>query len=277
MSPKEHKQMEQLIIESAEDLFMEKGSASTSTTEIAKKAGCNQTLVHYYFRTKEKLFQAIFERKIKAFLTVFEDIGNMDLPFEEKLKRIIDNHFELISVNSRLPFFILNEMTTNPSRIGILKEKFAPMATNVYSRLDSDMKKAIQEGKIRKMETLELFITILSLNISVFLLHPILKEVLDLKKEKFREYARKRKKQNIEIILNSLTPEKRGNYEKKVFTRIGIDDRSLPSCPDKPGRVPDKSSGALSLDTTVGADRKSPELLSGRSQYDVYAPFDPVG
>jgi len=60
--------MEQLIVETAERLFLEKGFAMTSTTEIAKEIGCNQALVHYYFRTKAKLFEAIFEKKIKLFI-----------------------------------------------------------------------------------------------------------------------------------------------------------------------------------------------------------------
>ncbi|QEN06472.1 TetR/AcrR family transcriptional regulator [Oceanispirochaeta crateris] len=207
MIQKDTKQMEQAIIESAEELFLEKGSASTSTTEIARKAGCNQTLVHYYFRTKEKLFQAIFEKKINLFLSSFQEIGEMSIPFEEKLEKIIDTHFELISKSPRLPFFILNEMTTNPSRIDFLKEIFAPQARLVFSVLDSDMKGAIKEGRIRKMETQELFWTIVSLNISAFLLYPIMNKVLDLKEDQFNEFAQRRKIQNIQTILNSLKPE----------------------------------------------------------------------
>ena len=48
--------MEQQILQCAEELFLEKGFSLVSTTDIAKKAGCNQALVHYYFRTKENLF-----------------------------------------------------------------------------------------------------------------------------------------------------------------------------------------------------------------------------
>ena len=60
---------EQLILEAAEKLFLEKGFAMTSTTEIARVAGCNQALVHYYFRTKENLFQSIFENKFRMLIS----------------------------------------------------------------------------------------------------------------------------------------------------------------------------------------------------------------
>ena len=60
MEVKENPTMEIQILETAEKLFLEKGFASTSTTEIAREVGCNQALVHYYFRTKENLFNTIY-------------------------------------------------------------------------------------------------------------------------------------------------------------------------------------------------------------------------
>ena len=61
--------MEQAILRAAERLFLDKGFALTSTTEIAREAGCNQALVHYYFRTKENLFEKIFEQKIRMLIS----------------------------------------------------------------------------------------------------------------------------------------------------------------------------------------------------------------
>lgn len=68
MNIKEDKSMEQLILEKAEELFLEKGFAATSTTMIARAVGCNQALVHYYFRTKDKLFNTVFETRFRDFL-----------------------------------------------------------------------------------------------------------------------------------------------------------------------------------------------------------------
>ena len=73
--------MEEAILDAATRLFLQKGFKATSTTEIAREAGCNQALVHYYFRTKERLFEAIFQQKIKFFVGALLDIGEEDLPF----------------------------------------------------------------------------------------------------------------------------------------------------------------------------------------------------
>jgi len=78
---------EQMILETAERLFLRKGYAMTSTTEIAREVGCNQALVHYYFRTKDRLFEAIFEKKVRLFVSTLLQVTHEEVPFEEKLKR----------------------------------------------------------------------------------------------------------------------------------------------------------------------------------------------
>ena len=75
MDIKNEQSMEQAILEEAEKLFLEKGFALTSTTEIAKRVGCNQALVHYYFRTKDNLFNTIFRTKIQSLLSAYFRIG----------------------------------------------------------------------------------------------------------------------------------------------------------------------------------------------------------
>jgi len=74
MGTKEQTDKELAILEAAEKLFSEKGYGLTSTVEIARKAGCNQSLVHYYFRTKSNLFETIFEKKVELFFSTFTSI-----------------------------------------------------------------------------------------------------------------------------------------------------------------------------------------------------------
>jgi len=82
MDIKQEQPMEQTILEVAERLFLEKGFALTSTTEIAKEAGCNQALVHYYFRTKDNLFNTIFEQKFRMlFEHLYASQSLEDIPF----------------------------------------------------------------------------------------------------------------------------------------------------------------------------------------------------
>lgn len=65
MAPKETT-TEQLILEAAEAEFLEKGYGKARTTEIARRAGVNHSMLHYYFRTKENLFEVMFQKKPKV-------------------------------------------------------------------------------------------------------------------------------------------------------------------------------------------------------------------
>jgi len=206
MSPKDSKQMEQQIIESAEELFMDKGFALTSTTEIARKAGCNQTLVHYYFRTKENLFQAIFERKFRYFISNFKVLEDPGLDFREKLTMMISTHFDLILKNPRLPTFIITELTTNAARLAMIKESFAPVLSEIFSQFEKEYREAVRKKEIREMDLFDLILSILSLNIAPFLIGPIIRTALNLDKKGFQEFVLHRKEKNIEMIIDSLRP-----------------------------------------------------------------------
>ena len=75
---------EEEILKAAEELFVEHGYNATSTTDIAKRVGCNQALIHYYFRNKENLFQQIFTKKIETILSYFS------APLDETISRVWD-------------------------------------------------------------------------------------------------------------------------------------------------------------------------------------------
>lgn len=80
-------QTETAIFEAAEKLFLEKGYATVSTTAIAKEAGCSQAMVHYYYRSKEKLFTLVFKRRVTPFLKSLLELKYVDEPFEKKMEK----------------------------------------------------------------------------------------------------------------------------------------------------------------------------------------------
>lgn len=196
--------MEQIILETAESLFLEKGFALTSTTEIARKAGCNQALVHYYFRTKDKLFESVFEKKMMLFMSSFATVDKEEHTFLESLKCKITNHFDVLYQNQQLPFLFLNELVTNPERIKVFKDKFFREPLPFFQKFALDLNEEIDKGHIRPVSPIDLILSIASLNITIFLARPILKEMLVMNDSDFHEFARKRLEENITIILKSL-------------------------------------------------------------------------
>jgi TetR/AcrR family transcriptional regulator len=198
--------MEQAILQAAERLFLEKGFAMTSTTEIAKAVGCNQALIHYYYRTKEKLFVAVFEKKAAVFFSGFATIDEGALSFEESLRLKIEAHFDMIRANPQLPFLIINELTTNPTRIESIKEGIGKIAAGVFFPLEARLKEEIAAGRIRPISAYDLVITMLSMNVMFFVAAPIVRAALALSDEEFERAVEARRRESVEVILRSLRP-----------------------------------------------------------------------
>ncbi len=206
MSIKENKDREKIILEAATKLFLDKGFASTSTTEIAKEAGCNQALVHYYFRTKERLFEAVFAEKFQNFASNILQINKGDFTFEEKLRMKIESHFDMLMENPKLPLLIAYEMNTNPDRLQSMKEKLSELPTVVFTNFQAELDVEIKKGNIRETKVIDLIFNIFALNISVFLIGPIMKSFIGLSDEEFINLVNHRRTENVNIILRGLRP-----------------------------------------------------------------------
>jgi len=207
MEVKESLTMEIQIQEIAEKLFLEKGFASTSTTEIAREVGCNQALIHYYFRTKENLFNVIFEKKFREFFQHIFELENLEqLPFNEKLKHIIESHFDMVRKNPRVPLLIVNEFGRNPEMVAALKEKLKDVVAGLFKTLNEDLETEIAAGRIRQLILIDLIFSVISINISLFLLLPVAAEIMGMDEKQKEFVLNRRREEHVKLILNSLRP-----------------------------------------------------------------------
>lgn len=200
--------MEITILKVAEELFVEKGYSATSTVEIASKAGCNQALVHYYFRTKANLFNKILESKISFMVSAFDYIDNKELSFTENLTKTIEMHFDALTKDKKLPIFVLNEIKNNDNNnvLDIIREIFRNKISFLLHKLDAILQEEIKAKRIREISALDLVLTIVSLNIFVFLAYPIVDYVLSINEKGVELIIQQRKKEIVNTILNSLRP-----------------------------------------------------------------------
>lgn len=198
--------MEVKIQDVAERLFMNKGFAQTSTTEIAREVGCNQALVHYYFRTKENLFLTVVRRKIHLFAAGFFARDTTDATFEERIRRKVEAHFDLLAQVPKFPLLMLTDMTANTERIALMKEAVGNIPRDVLAALDNDLRLEIEKGHIRPISARTLFMNILSLNAFFFMSLPLLSAVLNMDDAQKEQFIHQRKEEIIETVLRSLKP-----------------------------------------------------------------------
>ncbi|MDR1180553.1 MAG: TetR/AcrR family transcriptional regulator [Bacteroidales bacterium] len=201
---KESQKTEKAILRAAEKEFLEKGLSMSRMTEIAHLAGVNHALLHYYYRSKEKLFTTVFEKKMEELIFSLLSVISQDLPFMDKVKAGIEAHFDCIAKNPQLPFFIVNEFLTNSERVKTVQPVLKPIITKIYSAFETDIQKAVSEGKIRPITPANLIYDIVSLNICSFIVLPLANQVLDLSKEEYQNFINQRKAENVETIMSRI-------------------------------------------------------------------------
>ncbi len=199
--------MEKLILEAAEKLFLEKGFDSTSTTQIAKEAGCNQALVHYYFRTKDNLFNMIFESKFSAFFQqVFDSTHLANLNFIEKIKYISNSHFDLLLENPHLPKLLLNELSRKKESLAVLREKLKNIPEKLFLIMNKELQEEIEAKRVKDLAFIDILFVVISLNVSLFLIFPLAADLLNFSEEQRKYMIEHRKTENVNVILNYLRP-----------------------------------------------------------------------
>lgn len=159
------KNIEKRILWVAERLFLEKGFSGTSTTEIAKAVGCNQALIHYYFRTKEKLFWDVFSPKMEQLVEYLDAPLEEEGDFFQRIRNIIEFYFGMLSLDERLAPFIVGELLMNPSRWNFFRERFlqSESRSEAYGKFDQMVREEIAKGTIRPVETIDLVLDVMSL------------------------------------------------------------------------------------------------------------------
>lgn len=196
---------EALILQAAEKEFLEKGYSGAKTTSIAETAGVTHAMFHYYFRTKDKLFEKIMAEKMAQLKDLmFSAIGNTELPLKERIKQGVERHFDFIAANPLLPRFIFNELYLNPVRVEDAKADIITMATALLKNLQESIDHDAEQRLCNRVDARMLLLDIISLNIFPFIAQPILSGVLASSNESIDALLDQRKKENVRTILGKL-------------------------------------------------------------------------
>ena len=196
---------EQQILAAAEQEFLTRGYDGARTTSIAQAAGVTHAMLHYYFRTKEQLFERIVDEKFKTMSdSMFAIMGDPSLPIVERIKGGIEAHFDFVAQNPLLPRFVINEIISRPERYDVLYKRVGAIIDNVYRGLQSEINRSAERGEIERVDIKMLFISIMSLNIFTFLAYPFMEPLMGELMVNRERFLAERKAENIETILRRI-------------------------------------------------------------------------
>jgi AcrR family transcriptional regulator len=196
---------EQAILEAAEQEFLKKGFEAAKTTKICKLAGVTHAMLHYYYRTKENLFNMVFDQKVNLMKeSLYPFFYNKDLPLLERIKIGIEQHFNFIAANPHLPRFVINELLSKPKRREMLEKVLLSSAQQLIGQFQSEIDRAAERGNIQPIKAVTLLVNIASLNIFVFATMPIPYLLCSSDYKNEEDFFEDRKRENVELIMRRL-------------------------------------------------------------------------
>lgn len=196
------KPTEEIIFEAATEVFIEKGLDGARMHDIAGKAGINKALLHYYYRTKDLLFNAVFEKLAAKMISKFAPITDEHLSLEEKIRFFMRQHIEFLQANPKLPIFLLNEMNRNPQRIKRLVSNID--ITKLWVRIQEQHGEELKRYNIRPETIPQLMTSIAALSIFPFAARTLITALMDQMGYQFDEYIELRKDWAAEFIINGI-------------------------------------------------------------------------
>lgn len=192
---------EQKIFDAAREVFIQKGLDGAKMQEIADKAGINKALLHYYYRTKEKLYEMVAKAVLNHVFPIIRELLESEHPLEEKIRRFIGLYIGVISYNPFLPLFIITEMNKRPEHFF---ENIIPPNLPKPAVIIRQIEEAIAEGKIRPMAPQHILVNIISMCVFPFVAKPMMRVVLGLNPEEARHFLKERKEAVTDFVLNAL-------------------------------------------------------------------------
>jgi AcrR family transcriptional regulator len=192
------------ILQVSRELFIKNGYNGTSVRDIAAASGTNVAHIKYYFQSKYKLFEIIFEEAFNILIHRVFSIIQSDMPFFELIEAWINAYYEILPEYPQIPIFILSEINHHPDNLIKLAKKQNPQEkfSVLARRLDEEMRK----GTIKETSVVDLGLNIISLCAFPFMLGKFAAKVAEISIEEYYAMMEKHKLYVIQFIMDALKP-----------------------------------------------------------------------
>jgi AcrR family transcriptional regulator len=202
---------ENRILHAARTVFIRRGTSGARMQEIAEEAGVNQALLHYYFRSKERLSEAVFSEVAGRMFPMIIQILGGDGTIEDKVDGIVAMYLDTMSRSPFLPGYLISELHHHPERIpqlikGVAGDDLSIALKPVIDKLDKQIASEVRAGRMRRISAQQFMANLISLCVFPFAAQPMLRAAFGLDEEGFSKFIAARRKELPQFIMNALTP-----------------------------------------------------------------------
>ena len=199
---------EQKILDAADEVFVRRGTDGARMQEIAEQAGVNKALLHYYYRSKDRLAEAVFRRAAAALMPAVLEVMESDLALEEKVEQVVGRYMDQLSRRPYLPGYVISEITHHPGRLAPLVGAIAGtrIKRQVLAKLGRQIDERVRAGTLAPIAPEQFLINLVSLCVFPFAARPILQALLGLDQKGFERFVEERRRVLPAFFARGLRP-----------------------------------------------------------------------
>lgn len=197
----EEAETEEQILNAAKTVFQQQGFAGARMQAIADEAGINKSMLHYYFRSKDKLFQKVFQESLREFFPKIFEVLNGDLELDTKIEKLVDTYYTMFRDQPHLPRFVIHEMNQHPQRF----QKFMKQSgMKIPERFIEQIEREVTSGNIKKIDPRQFIINTIGLCVFPLIAKPMIETVFNMDKNQYKDFLESRTKDLPAFILNAI-------------------------------------------------------------------------
>jgi AcrR family transcriptional regulator len=202
---------ERRILDAAHEVFVRAGTAGARTLEIAKEAGVNPALLHYYFRTKERLAEAVFRRAAGQLLPAVVRILGSDATLEDKVEQVVQVELQFLSKAPYLPAYILSELAHHPDRApqliaAVTGEVPVALGTHLRTVLAKQIDARVRDRTMHPISPDQFAVNLLALCVFPFAARPLFTALFGIDDKGFEQFIDRRRRELAPFFLRALRP-----------------------------------------------------------------------
>ncbi len=199
----QYTETERLILEAARKVFLDKGFDGATMQMIATEARINKALLHYYFRSKDRLFEGVFNEAFGKMVPDLMKIFASEAPFDEKIRTFVHAYISALQNYPQIPLFILHEIHRNPGRIIELIRSTGMNPDFVLNVIQNEIKK----GTIRDIDPMQLITNMMALCIFPFAARPLIQGfIFNNKEDVYNQFLENRNTEVADFIIKAIKP-----------------------------------------------------------------------
>lgn len=192
------------ILAAAHVVFLRQGTANARTSDIAREAGVNKALLHYYFTTKDNLADAVFTASLAQLMPrVFGILADRQQSIEQKVRAVVREQVDFHAARPYLASYLVSEIHAEPERVQRL---LAGVGKPPLAVLRRQLAAAAAAGEIRPIRVEHFVVNLMGLLVFPFVVRPVLEVMLGISARRFPAFLEERKRALPDFFLAGLRP-----------------------------------------------------------------------